>query len=95
MVLKKKSPKRSRHASNVMGFSLESLLNTKEEAAGLKDELLTVTQAAEIRGTSRIAIHELITRGRLKAVEIAGRKFIRRSELEAFEKQKPGPKMEE
>ena len=93
MVTKKKSSKKRHDESSVVGFSLASLLDAKEDASS--DELLTVSQVAEIRGTSRIAVHELITRGRLKAVEIAGRKFVRRSDLDAFERQKPGPKTDD
>ena len=98
MTSRKKSSKKRRDESSVMGFSLASLIDSKDEAkpsSDLQDELLTVSQVAEIRGTSRIAVHELITRGRLKAVEIAGRKFVRRSDLDAFERQKPGPKADE
>jgi excisionase family DNA binding protein len=93
MVTSKKSAKKRGGESESFGFSLSSLLDaTLDPAAGLEDALLTVTEAAKLRGVSRVAIHELISRGRLKAVDIGGRKFIRRSELEAFERQKPGPK---
>jgi hypothetical protein len=55
-------------------------------------ELITPTQAARIRGVTRAAITSLIRRRRLRTVEIAGRPFLRRSEVENFAPEKPGPK---
>lgn len=55
-------------------------------------ELITPTQAARIRGVTRAAITSLIKRQRLHAIEIAGRPFLRRSEVENFAPEKPGPK---
>jgi Transcriptional regulator, AbiEi antitoxin len=49
------------------------------------NDLVTRTQAAEIRGVSRSAIADLIKRGRLQPIEIAGRAFLSRREVEAFE----------
>lgn len=48
------------------------------------NELLTVAQAAEVRGTSRQAINYLVRQGKLKTVDIAGKRFIKRADLEAF-----------
>jgi hypothetical protein len=48
------------------------------------DELLTVTQAAAERGTTRQAINYLIRHGKLETVEIAGKRFISRRTLAAF-----------
>ena len=55
-------------------------------------ELITPTQAARIRGVTRAAITSLIKRRRLPAIEIAGRPFLRRSDVENFAPAKPGPK---
>lgn len=55
-------------------------------------DLITVTEAAQLRGVSRAAMHELIQRGRLRAEKMFGRVLLYRSEVEAFEKEKPGPK---
>jgi hypothetical protein len=52
-------------------------------------ELLTVTQAADERGTTRQAVNHLIRQGRLETVEIAGKRFISRSVLASF-KPEPG-----
>ena len=88
MVKKKASKKRKE--SDMVGFSLSSLMDTTgADLDPAADELLSVAQVAEIRGTSRIAVHDLISRGRLEAVTIAGRKFVSRAELEAFERQSP------
>lgn len=54
------------------------------------DELLTVTQAAEYRTVSRQAINHLIREGKLPVVEIAGKRFVKRSVLDAFEPDKGG-----
>jgi hypothetical protein len=48
------------------------------------DELLTVTQAAAERGTTRQAINYLIRHGKLEVVEIAGKRFISRRILASF-----------
>lgn len=58
-------------------------------------DYVTVTEAAQLRGVSRAAIHELIQRGRLKSENMFGRVLLYRSEVEAFERGKPGPKREE
>ena len=55
-------------------------------------ELVTVTEAAKLRGVSRAAIHELVQRGRLRSERMFGRVLLYRNEVEAFEKDKPGPK---
>jgi hypothetical protein len=56
------------------------------------NELITPTQAARIRGVTRAAITSLIKRQRLHAIEIGGRPFLRRSDVENFAPEKPGPK---
>jgi hypothetical protein len=53
-------------------------------------ELLTVTQAADERGTTRQAINYLIRQGRLETVEIAGKRFINRSVLASFKPETGG-----
>jgi hypothetical protein len=63
-----------------------------DEKSSDLSELITPTQAARIRGVTRAAITSLIKRRRLHAIEIAGRPFLRRSEVENFAPEKPGPK---
>jgi hypothetical protein len=48
------------------------------------DDWISQVEAARIRGVSKQAIAKLIARKRLSAREIAGRKLVRRSEVEAF-----------
>ncbi len=88
--LKKRVVKRPANDKTMIGFSFMDFADSDVRP---KDELLTISQAAQLRGTSRIAVHELINRGRLEAIEIAGRKFVRRVDLERFEREKPGPKL--
>jgi hypothetical protein len=48
-------------------------------------ELISQQEAANIRGVSIQAVHSLVKRGRLTTIEIGGRKFLLRKEVEAFE----------
>jgi len=61
---------------------------------GMQEQLVSVSEAAKIRQTSRIAIYDLIERGRLHTVEFGGKTFLIRKEVEQFERGKPGPKSE-
>jgi excisionase family DNA binding protein len=45
---------------------------------------ITQAEAARVRGVSQERIRKLVQQGRLQSVEIGGRKFVRRSEVEAF-----------
>jgi hypothetical protein len=53
-------------------------------------DLITRTQAAELRGVTRAAIADLIKRKKLTVIEIAGRDFLSRREVESFEPDKGG-----
>lgn len=51
------------------------------------DELISIAEAARLRGVSHAAIRDLIKRGRLEvAQEIAGRRLLRRGDVMSFEK---------
>lgn len=65
-----------------------------KRVAKLEDlgDLISQAEAARIRGVTRAAIRDLIRRGRLRSAPIGGRELVYRSEVEAFEKEKPGPK---
>jgi len=52
---------------------------------------LSQAQAAQLRGVSRQAIAQLVKRGRFTIFTVGGRKFLKRSEVEAFESHQPGP----
>ena len=60
-----------------------------------KDELedmITVSEAARLRGVGDEAIRKLIARGRLRSKELFGKKLVYRSDVLAFKKEKPGPR---
>ena len=57
-------------------------------------DLVSISEAARLRGVTPQSIDELITRGRLPAVEIAGRRLLNRSDVLNFQKEKPGRKAE-
>jgi len=48
-------------------------------------DLITITEASRLREVSHQAILDLVRRGRLTAIELGGRKFLRRSEVVNFE----------
>ena len=48
-------------------------------------DLITQAEAARLRGVTREAIYDLVARGRLEAIEIGGKKFVRRSDVLSFE----------
>lgn len=53
-------------------------------------DLISIAQAAKIRGVTIEAISDLIRRGRLTVVEIADKRFLKRSEVESFRPSKGG-----
>jgi excisionase family DNA binding protein len=55
--------------------------NQKSEDLG---ELISITEAARLRGVTPQAIDRLLLRGRLEAVEVAGRRLLRRSDVINF-----------
>jgi excisionase family DNA binding protein len=67
---------------------------TKKEkkVEGEMSDLITQSEAARLRGVSLPSINELVRRGRLRSKEVFGKKLVYRSEVEGFEKEKPGPK---
>jgi hypothetical protein len=48
-------------------------------------ELVSIKQASDMRGVSTQAIQDLMRRGRFTVIEVGGRKFLLRKEVEAFE----------
>ena len=48
------------------------------------EDWISQAEAARIRGVSQERIRQLVQEGRLQSVEAAGRKLVRRSEVEAF-----------
>lgn len=66
----------------------------KKQAKVLPDvnDLITLQEAAAIRGRTTAAISELVRRGRLRCFEKFGRKLVLRHEVEAFEDSRGWPK---
>jgi hypothetical protein len=56
------------------------------------DELITQSEAAQLREVTVAAISALVQRGRLRSVERFGKLLVYRSEVLAFEREKPGRK---
>lgn len=52
--------------------------------------LISQKEAAELRGVTLAAISDLIKRGRLTAVEVGGRKFLRRRDVIDYKPEKGG-----
>ncbi len=53
-------------------------------------DLITQSKAAKLRGVSTAAISDLIKRGRLHPIEVAGKRLLRRSEVVSFKPSKGG-----
>jgi excisionase family DNA binding protein len=54
------------------------------ESPDIKD-MISISDAAQIRGVSHGAIQDLIKRGRLSSFEIGGRRLLSRKEVESFQ----------
>lgn len=65
------------------------LKRTQQEEINVSD-LMTQADAAKARGVSRAAITDLVKRGRLRTVELFGKKLVYRSEVEGFEAEHKG-----
>ena len=76
--------------SKIISCRLEKSLYTYGMVKIDLDDLLTVTQAAEVRNVTRQAINHLIREGKLPVVEIAGKRFVKRSDVMSFEPDKGG-----
>lgn len=63
---------------------------TKRKRVEDVGELISISDAARLRGVSPQAIDDLISRGRLSVVQVAGRRLLRRSEVKAFKPEKGG-----
>lgn len=56
-------------------------------------DLISYTQAADLRNTSPAAISDLVKRNRLKQIKVGGKKFLSRRDVLSFESQQ-GKKLE-
>jgi hypothetical protein len=68
-----------------------NMAQSKKRAGGDADDLVSISEAARLRGVTPQAIDDLLARGRLAvAAEIAGRRLLRRSDVLAFKPATPG-----
>lgn len=51
---------------------------------------ISQAEAARLRGVSRQAIGKLVREGRLRTLEIGGRKLVHRAEVLGFKRHRPG-----
>jgi predicted site-specific integrase-resolvase len=51
---------------------------------------ISQSEAAEIRGVSRQAIHELVQKGRFRTLEMGSKKFVLREDVVSYEPRKGG-----
>jgi IS30 family transposase len=65
---------------------------TKKKRKKIEDlsELVSISEAARLRGVSPQAIDRLLMRGRLEAVVISGRRFLHRSDVVNFKPEAGG-----
>ena len=60
------------------------------------DDLLTITEAANVLGISRAALYDAIQTGRLTAATVLGKQVLRRADVAAYEprsyRDRPGGK---
>ncbi len=62
---------------------LNNSSNKSTETEDLSD-WISQAEAARIRRVSQQAISDLVTRGKLQTMQVGGRTFVRRSEVEAY-----------
>jgi len=54
------------------------------------DDWVSQSEAAEIRGVSRQAIHELVQKGRFQTFEVGGRTYVLREDVVNYNARKGG-----
>jgi hypothetical protein len=68
----------------------------KKVVAEMPDDLITLNDAARLRGYSdSSAVSQLIRRGYIRRFEMYGKPLVSRSEVENYVPTKPGPKPKE
>jgi len=59
-------------------------MTSKKRKADSMQDLVSISEAARLRGVSPQAIDDLLARGRLASVEVAGRRLLLRSDVMNF-----------
>lgn len=62
----------------------------KQRKAANTDDLISIADAARLRGVSHSAMRGLMDRGRLHVQTIAGRRFLLRNDVLSFEPERGG-----
>ena len=61
--------------------------NSEQQYDTANEPLISQAKAAEMCGMTRAAIHDMVSRGRLRSVEVEGRDLVYRKEVEEFERE--------
>jgi excisionase family DNA binding protein len=62
----------------------------KKDSGEDLEGLISISEAARVRSVSHAAIQDLIKREKLSSIEIGGRRFLRRDEVESFSPESVG-----
>jgi excisionase family DNA binding protein len=73
--------------TNINRLTLSTYLSDEAIQSG---DWISQAEAARIRGVSRQAIARLVKKGRLRALRIAGKVLLKRSDVKSFERERPG-----
>ncbi len=63
--------------------------NTKKQQDVSEKSLISQAKAAEMCGMTRAAIHDLVSAGRFRSVDVEGRTLVYLKEVEAFARTRP------
>lgn len=62
---------------------------SKKKEGHSVDDLISINEAARLRGVTYQAIQDLISRNRLSAIEVAGRRLLKRGDVLSFKPAQP------
>jgi predicted DNA-binding protein YlxM (UPF0122 family) len=88
---KRRSQQRRAIKDNYNGCRSQNTETTEDVILDRKN-WITQTEAAELRDVTPQAIYDLVKRKRLTTLQANKQTFLKRSEIEAFERATPGPK---
>lgn len=73
---------------NIVRLTMSTYLTRK---SFVPEQWVSQAEAAQMRGVSRQAIAKLVKKGRFTTLIVAGKILLRKSEVEKFKPQPPGP----
>ena len=65
-------------------FNLSKVVDLDNDKMAETDKFISQAEAARLRGVSKQAIANLIKRGRLSTIEVAGRSLVLKNEVTSF-----------